>query len=102
MNPNKPPLPGNLTRPWQRITVNEADPDTAWILKLAVSAADGWMLGPRGPLKRPGMTLADISGGAVREGLLQLLELGLIDIDTDRLRAAGSFPLRRDTEEPTP
>ncbi|WKD36534.1 hypothetical protein [Streptomyces xanthophaeus] len=101
MSPNKPPLPGNLARPWQRITIDETDPDTAWIIKLAISAADGWMLGPNGPLKNPAMTLADINRGAVREGLLQLLELGLIDIDTDRLRAAYSFPLRRDTEEPS-
>lgn len=102
MSDPKPPLP-DLAQPWQRITIDPTDPDTAWILKLAVSAADGWMLGPHGPLKNPAMTLAEITSGSVHEALLHLLELGLIDLDTDRLHAARSFPLRRDTtEEPTP
>ncbi|MGW2580819.1 hypothetical protein ACWCYZ_05680 [Streptomyces virginiae] len=101
MNSAKPPLPG-LARPWQRIPVDLDDPDIAWVLKLAVSGADGWMLGPQGPLKTQGMTLAEITSGAVHEALLHLLELGLIDVDTDRLRNAHSFPLRRDNQEPAP
>ncbi|MEU4947693.1 hypothetical protein [Streptomyces lavendulae] len=99
----KPPVPNNWDNNWQRIPVDPTDPDTAWILKLAVSGADGWALGPHGPLHDRGMALADITTGAVRHGLLHLLELGLIDIDTERLRQAGSFPLRRELpEEPTP
>ena len=34
---SKPPAPTDWTGNWQRIPVDPADPDTAWILKLAVS-----------------------------------------------------------------
>ncbi|MFE9845810.1 hypothetical protein [Streptomyces goshikiensis] len=102
MSSTKPPLPTLLANHWQRIPVDLTDPETAWILKLAVSGADGWALGPHGPLHDRGMTLAEITSGAVREALLHLLELGLIDIDTDRLRTAYAFPLRREPEEPRP
>lgn len=103
MSPTKPPVPNNWDNNWRRIPVDLTDPDTAWILKLAISGADGWVLGPHGPLRDQGMALAEITSGAVREALLHLLELGLIDIDADRLRAAGAFPLRREhPEEPAP
>lgn len=94
---SKPPAPADWNSEWQRIAVDPTDPDTAWVLKLAVSGADGWVLGPRGPLHDRGMALVEITSGAVREALLHLLELGLIDIDIERLRAARSFPLRRDS-----
>jgi hypothetical protein len=99
----KPPLPNVLVNHWQRITINPSDPDTAWVIRLATSAAHGWLISPHGPLRDEGMTLAEIASGAVHEALLHLLELGLIGIDTDRLHAAGGFPLHREhPKEPTP
>lgn len=96
MTDPKPPLPADWQAPWPRIDVDPADPDVALILKLATSAADRWALGPTGPYAGPGATLMEITGNACREGLLHLLELGLIDIDTSRLRAAPAYPIQRE------
>lgn len=92
----KPPAPADWNSEWLRITVDPADTETAWTIKLAISAAHGWLLGPQGPFHCEGMTPANVTGEAVRQGLLHLLELGLIDIDRDRLNQATSFPLHRD------
>lgn len=55
------------------------------IRRIAVGAADGWMIGRNGPYQNPGMTGADVVRGQVRTALLHLLELGLISIDEQRL-----------------
>lgn len=55
------------------------------IRRIANGAANGWALGPNGPYKKPGMTMADIAYGQVRAALLHLLELGLIRIDEQHL-----------------
>jgi hypothetical protein len=55
------------------------------IRRIAGGAANGWALGPNGPYKQPGQTMADIAHGQVRAALLHLLELGLITIEEQRL-----------------
>jgi hypothetical protein len=105
---DKPPLPERTFDAWPRIHADLTDgSDTARIIRLATSAADGWALGPDGPFKNPTLTLSEITGNVVREALLHLLELGLIDIDAERMRAAKGWPLRRgdflpDSEETKP
>jgi hypothetical protein len=96
----KPPLPATPFDDWPRIPVDETDGSPfREIHRLAVLAADDWTFGPDGPYKQPGMTMAQITRGHVREALLHLLELGLIDIDEDRLNAASSFPMSRPKTE---
>ncbi|MEU6979626.1 hypothetical protein [Streptomyces sp. NPDC046371] len=91
----KPPTPTGLND-WDRITVDTGTGnDFAIINRLAGSAAMAWAINsPRGPLKNP-MPLATAIDGAVHEALLHLLELGVIDIDTPRLREASAWPLHR-------
>lgn len=87
----KPPLP---TEPWgvfERIFVESDHPDVAAILKLAVFTADDAYYAA----EADGVTLAEAHAEMVREAILHLLELGLIDIDRERLRAAEGFPTGR-------
>ena len=96
MPETKPPLPTRLYDPFPRITVDEAEGSAfAVALRLAVSAADRWTLGPEGPYQKPGQTGADVTCGHVREALLHLIELGFVDIDEERLRAAKGWPSDR-------
>jgi hypothetical protein len=82
----KPALPNGWAAPIERIHVDQSNgSDFREILRIATLAADTWSTGPDGPYKQPGMTLAQISQQQVAEALLQLLELGLIDIDSERL-----------------
>ncbi|GAA2770462.1 hypothetical protein XF35_38940 [Streptomyces platensis subsp. clarensis] len=92
----KPPLPTDRLADWARIAVDTADQgDFAAINRIAGFAASSWTVNsPDGPLAKP-MPLMQAVDGAVREALLHLLELGLIDIDTDRLWAAHSWPMHR-------
>jgi len=99
---SKPPLPTGTFAPWPRIEVDtERGTDAARIIRLATGAADDWALGPNGVYKQPGMSLAEITGNCVKEALLHLLELGLIDIDADRLNVARGVPCRRRDFLPT-
>lgn len=81
--PEKPPLPSDMFAPFRR-TPFDTDTGSAFAdaLKIGTRAADGWMLSDEGPLKVE-MPLASVVGGAVREALLHLLELGFIDIDPE-------------------
>lgn len=82
----KPVLPSGWTASVERIPVDESDgSDFRKILHIAEMAASRWTLGPNGPYKNPGMTPHRVMTGEVTEALLQLLELGLIDIDSERL-----------------
>lgn len=92
---DKPPVPARTMDPFPRIDIDEDGP-FRHVLRLGVSAADRWMLGPDGPYNRPALTLSDVTRAAVREALLHLLELGFIDIDEERLSAAKGWPLHRD------
>ncbi|MFJ7990349.1 hypothetical protein [Streptomyces sp. NPDC096351] len=104
----KPPTPAGLND-WERIPVDtRKGSDFAIIDRVASSAARAWAINsPDGPMKKPAPLMHAIDG-AVHEALLHLLELGVIDIDTDRLRGASGWPLRRQkdfrelsTQEPT-
>ncbi|MFC9736050.1 hypothetical protein ACFWG5_34605 [Streptomyces hydrogenans] len=93
----KPPLPDNAFAPWPRVPV-DADPgsDFALIERIGGFAAHAWAINdPAGPLKAP-MPLMPAIDGAVREALMHLLELGLIDIDTERLHDAPGYPMHRE------
>jgi hypothetical protein len=99
--PEKPPLPERLFDPWERIPVDQEASPFKEIRSLAVSAADDWLLGDDGPYKQPGMTGAQMTWRIVEEALLHLLELGLIDIDAERIAAAKGWPLSRTAFLPT-
>jgi hypothetical protein len=93
----KPPLPAKMFDPFPRIDVDTSDGSPfARILHISLFAANAWMLGPDGPFVKP-TTPAQAVHAEVSEALLHLLELGLIDIDTDRLQAARGIPTRRTT-----
>ncbi|MEW2302036.1 hypothetical protein AB0958_19020 [Streptomyces sp. NPDC006655] len=98
----KPPLPARTFDDWPRIDVDTSRGTPFHrIDNIAERAAAAWVTGPDGPYKRPGMTMHEIVSGALREGLLHLAELGLIDIDTDRLDAPSGYPMRRSDCRPT-
>jgi hypothetical protein len=92
----KPPLPARTFDPWPRISV-DLNPDGNFhrLNRIAGNAARGWALGPDGAYAQ-NRTLADIVDNTVREALLHLLELGLIDIDSQRMNAAPGWPTQRD------
>ncbi|MDX2566069.1 hypothetical protein PV413_19670 [Streptomyces scabiei] len=92
---DKPPVPATMFDPWPRIPIDTSGTSPLdRILRIAAYAADDWTLGPDGPFKQR-MTPATICRLQIREGLLHLLELGLIDIDTDRIDQAPGIPCRR-------
>jgi hypothetical protein len=92
----KPPLPVNMFDTFPRITVDMSTrSDADEIAGIADLAAAHWALGPDGPYKRPEQPLAEIVRNAIREGLTHLLELGFIDIDSERMHAAKGWPMHR-------
>lgn len=98
----KPPIPGAMFADWPRIPVAEDDDGPfARVLRIGARAGSDWMLGPDGPYKHPEMTAAQATRGAVREALLHLLELGIIDVDVERLESAAGFPFGRSDCRPT-
>jgi len=91
---SKPPIPADIFEPWEKIYVDtsEGSPFDR-IERLAGFAAMGWVMSPDG--MDAGRTLASTVNGAVRDALLHLLELGFIDIDTNRMNEAKGWPLSR-------
>jgi hypothetical protein len=90
-------LPAAAFDKWSRIPVDDTDGSPfREILRIADFAASDWTFGPDGPYKQPNMTPATVTRKQLREGLLHLLELGLIDIDEERLNAAIAFPTTRE------
>ncbi|WP_157251104.1 hypothetical protein [Nonomuraea typhae] len=69
-----------------------ADSPFSLILRIGCRAADGWAVRSWAQLTI-GMSPRDIARSQIREALLHLLELGLIDIDEDRLDAVENHPL---------
>ncbi|MFE0207039.1 hypothetical protein [Streptomyces sp. NPDC058985] len=97
---SKPPLPASMLDPWPRIPIDTTDgSDFHHLTRTAGAAATTWALGPEGAYAK-GLSLAEVVDGAVREALLHLLELGLIDIDDDRLNAAPGLPMNRERTGP--
>ncbi|GHC36833.1 MULTISPECIES: hypothetical protein [Streptomyces rochei group] len=97
---DKPPLPARMFDPWPRIPVDTTDgSDFHHLNRAAGDAATRWALGPEGAYAQ-NLTLAEVVDGAVREALLHLLELGLIDIDSARMNAAPGLPTHRERMSP--
>jgi hypothetical protein len=97
---SKPPLPARTFGPWPRIDVDTSnDSDFHRLNRIAGHAATGWAVGPDGAYAQ-NLTLAEVVDGAVREALLHLLELGLIDIDSQRMNDASGWPTRRERKAP--
>jgi hypothetical protein len=91
---------------WPRVPVDTSRGNPFHrVESIAISAANRWAMGPDGPYKQPGQSLAQIVSGTVREALLHLAELGLIDVDVARMDAARGIPpgrkdFRPDTAPP--
>ncbi len=93
---DKPPLPARMLDPWPRIPIDTSpDSDFHRLNRIAGDAATGWALGPDGAYAQQ-RTLADIVDNAVREALLHVLELGLVDIDSARMNSAPGWPTGRE------
>jgi hypothetical protein len=93
---DKPALPARMFDQWPRIEVDtNGDSDFHRLNRIAGNAATGWALGPHGAYAQS-LTLAEVVDGAVREALLHILELGLIDIDSERMHAAPGWPTHRE------
>lgn len=84
---DKPPLPETLSfTPVPRIPVNQTGgSDYRQVLWHAVMVATDWATGPNGPFAHPAMTPYESTRGQLNEALLHLLELGILDIDSERL-----------------
>lgn len=93
----KPSLPARMFDPFPRIAV-DTTPGSPFdtIREMAIGGAHGWTFGPDGPYKSPGQTPAQVTRAEINEALLHLLELGVIDIDVERLNAAPGWPIRRE------
>lgn len=101
MTEQKPPLPDRILDPWPRIPVDTSEgSDFHRLNRIAGHAATGWALGPDGAYAQQ-RTLADIVDNSVREALLHLLELGLIDIDATRMHSAPGWPTHRERKPTT-
>lgn len=83
----KPPLPETFSfAPVSRIPVDQTEgSDYRQVLWHAVAVATDWATGPDGPFAHPAMTPYESTRGQLNEALLHLLELGIIDIDGERL-----------------
>lgn len=86
----KPPLPEEPWGDFTRVVIDETSSEVEQILRLAMFAADDYVY-----TDPPGLTDADIRANGVREAILHLLELGLIDIDTKRVGADVAWPTGR-------
>lgn len=92
----KPPIPEGFDPVFPRIPVDESDGSPFLdILQIGMFAADHWTFGPEGPYSTP-QPGADATRGQIREALLHLLEIGLIDIDVERLNAGKFWPAARE------
>lgn len=82
----KPPIPVALTADPERMPLDESEGGAFQrVLSIAVWSAESWFHGPDGPYACPEMTGSERTRGVLHEGLAHLLELGIIDIDAERL-----------------
>ncbi|MFE5037098.1 hypothetical protein [Streptomyces sp. NPDC056683] len=90
---NKPTVPAAQFLEWPRIPVDTAEDSTHYrVTTIGRRVATDWVLGPDGPYNHAEQTMAQTIRGAVGAALLHLMELGLIDVDTDRMAAAPGIP----------
>ncbi|MEW2302037.1 hypothetical protein AB0958_19025 [Streptomyces sp. NPDC006655] len=91
--PIKPPVPTVKFADWPRIPVDTTDGSPHnQLTTLGRRVAYDWIMGPEGPYQDPEQSMVTTVRGAVGAALLHLMELGLIDVDTDRLNGSDSFP----------
>lgn len=89
----KPPVPAVKFADWPRIPVDTAEGSLHHQLTtLARRPAHEWVTGADGPYSHAEQTMTQTVRGIVGAALLHLMELGLIDVDTDRLNSSESFP----------
>ncbi|MFF8840478.1 hypothetical protein [Streptomyces sp. NPDC015130] len=93
-----PLIPDDSWDRWPRIPIDTSEEsDFAEIDRVAGFAATSWALNSRDGVLATGMSLVQAIDGAVHEALLHLLEIGFIDIDTERLHAADGYPMNRES-----
>jgi hypothetical protein len=98
-DPSKPAIPDGPLDPIPSISVDTSEGSPfAEVLRTATRAADNWMFSDEGPYKRK-QTAARATHGQITEALLHLLELGLIDIDVERLNSMKWIPISRTRKE---
>lgn len=98
---SKPPLPAAKFLPWPRIPVDTGEGSLHQRLTtVARRPANEWINGPDGPYAHPEQHMVATIRGLVGEALLHLMELGLIDVDTDRLDNPNGLPWARNDCRP--
>lgn len=91
----KPPVIQSPMDHQERVSVDTSDGSPfEQLMRVAMSAADAWTFSDDGPYKTS-QTAAQAARSQVREAMLHLLELGLIDIDAERLTAMEWIPMDR-------
>lgn len=97
---DKPPVRPVTPLDWQPCPFDETDPDYQQLARIAASAAHTWTLTPAN--RSWTMSRADVARGQITEGLALLLELGVIDIDRERLAAwtQAGIPMNRRRAQP--
>lgn len=89
----KPPVPVHKFEEWPRIPVDTAEGGLHdRLTTLGRRPSHEWVMGPDGPYKQPEQSMVQTVRGIVGAALLHLMELGLIDVDVDRLNGSESFP----------
>lgn len=88
---------------WPRIPVDTADGSLHHQLTtLGRRPAHEWITGPDGPYSHAEQSMAQTIRGIVGTALLHLMELGLIDVDVERLNGSESFPWGLTDVRPAP
>ncbi|MFI5814914.1 hypothetical protein ACIA7S_28645 [Streptomyces sp. NPDC051643] len=101
-NPDKPPLPKVKFQDWPRIPVDTAEGSVHYRLTtVARRPAHEWVMGPDGPYHHPEQSMTQTVRGLVGEALLHLMELGVIDVDLERLDNPDGLPWARTDVRPT-
>ena len=92
---DKPPVPAGAGHGWPVTPLDETDPDYQQLIRIAASAAYTWTLTPAN--RSWTMSRAGVARGQIAEGVALLLELGVIDIDRERLAAwaVAGMPMNR-------
>ncbi|MEU2426958.1 hypothetical protein ABZ619_39100 [Streptomyces sp. NPDC007851] len=104
--PTKPPVPTVKFADWPRIPVDTSEGSAHdRLTTIARRVANDWVMSPEGPYQHPEQSMPTTIRGLVGAALLHLMELGLVDVDLERLYGSDSFPwglndCRPDTTQP--
>jgi hypothetical protein len=89
----KPPVPAVKFLDWPRIPVDTAEGRAHdQLTTIGRRVAHDWVMGPDGPYNHPEQNMTQTIRGLVGVTLLHLMELGLVDVDTERMAAADGIP----------